>query len=70
MKNTYGFNLRKCNSAISMNGCTEREVSKIILALPTKYKHVETVIVGFSYLNTRLSFDSQILLPNLKTKTI
>ena len=72
MKNTCGFNPRKCNSASSMSGCIEREMSKIILALPTKYEHVEifeeTVIGGFSCVNTRLALDSQILLPKLKTK--
>ena len=72
MQNTYGFNPRKCNSASSMSGCIEREMSKIILALPTKYDHVEifeeTVIGGFSCVNTRLAFDSQILLPNLADK--
>ena len=45
-------------------------MSKIILALPTKYEHVEifeeTVIGGFSCVNTRLVFDSQMLLPNLE----
>ena len=70
MKNIYGFNPRKCNSASSMSGCIEREMSKIILALPTKYEHVEifeeTVIGGFSCVNTRLVFDSQMLLPNLE----
>ena len=48
-------------------------MSKVILALPTKYKHVEifdeTVIGGFSCVNTRLAFDCQILLPNLADKT-
>ena len=48
-------------------------MSKIILALSTKYEHVEifeeTVIRGFSCVNTRLAFDSLILLPNLKDKT-
>ena len=72
MQNTYGFNPRKCNSASSMSGCIEREMSKIILALPTKYEHVEifeeTVIGGFSCVNTRLAFDTQILLPNLPDK--
>ena len=72
MQNTYGFNPRKCNSASSMSGCIEREMSKIILALPTKYDHVEifeeTVIGGFSCVDTRLAFDSQILLPNLTDK--
>ena len=72
MKNTYGFNPKKCNSASSMSGCIEREMSKIILALPSKYDHAEifeeTVISGFSCVNTRLAFDSQILLRNLKNK--
>ena len=62
LQNTYGFNPRKCNSASSMSGCIEREMSKIILALPTKYEHVkileEWVIGGFSCVNTRLVFDS------------
>ena len=44
-------------------------MSKIILALPTKYEHVEifeeTVIGSFSCVNTRLAFDTLILLPNL-----
>ena len=72
MKNTYGFNPRKYNSDSSMSGYIEREMSKIILALPTKYDHVkifeETAIGGFSYVNTKLAFDSQILLPNLADK--
>ena len=72
MQNTYGFNPRKCNSASSMSGCIEREMSRIILGLPTKYDHVEifeeTVIGGFSCVNARLAFDSQILLPNLADK--
>ena len=52
-----------------MSGRIEREMSKTILALPTKYEHVEifeeTVIGGFSFVNTRLAFDTLILLPNL-----
>ena len=50
-----------------MSGCIEREMSKIILVLPTKNEHVEifeqTVIGGISSVKTRLAFDSQILLP-------
>ena len=69
MQKAYGFNPRKCNSASSMSGCIEREMSKVILTLPTKYEHDEvfeqTVIGGFSSVNTRLAFDSEILLPNL-----
>ena len=68
IQNTYGFNPRKCNSASTMSGCIEREMSKVIIALPTKYEHTkfleQTVIGGFSCVNTRLTFDTQILLPN------
>ena len=38
MNDTYGFNPRKCNSASSLSGCIEREMSRIILALPTKFE--------------------------------
>ena len=65
MNNTYGFNPRKCNSASSMSGCIEREMSRTILALPTKLEYVEifkqTVTGSFSAVNTRLAFDTQIL---------
>ena len=56
-----------------MSGCIEGEMSKVILPLPTKLDHVEifeqTVTGGFSSVNTRLAFDTQILLPNLDDKT-
>ena len=56
IQNTYGFNPRRCNSVSSMSGCIERKMSKIILALPTKYEYVEifekTVIGSFSCVNT------------------
>ena len=69
MRKTYGFSPRKCNSASAISGYIEREMSKIILALPTKLDHVEifeqTVTGGFSSVNTRLAFNTQILLTNL-----
>ena len=47
-------------------------MSRIILALHTKLDHVEifepTVTGGFSSVNTRLAFDTWILLPNLDHK--
>ena len=70
MNDTYGFNPRKCNFASSMSSYIEREMSRIILALPTKLEHVkvfeQTVTGGFSQVSTRLAFDTQILLPNLE----
>ena len=65
----YGFNPRKCNSASTLSSCIEREMSRVIIALPTSIKAVgifEQTITGiFSLVNTRLVFYSEILLPNL-----
>ena len=52
MQNTYGFDPTRCNSASSMSGCIEREMSKVILALPTKFEHVEIfeeTVIGGNY---------------------
>ena len=72
MHETYGFKPRKCSSASSMSGYIEREMSRIIIALPTKLEHVEifeeTVTGRFSSVNTRLAFDTQILFPSLEKK--
>ena len=72
MHETYGFKPRKCNSASSMSGYIEREMPRIIIALPTKLEHVEifeeTVTGRFSSVNTRLAFDTQILFPSLEKK--
>ena len=72
MHETYGFNPSKCNSGSSMNDYIEREMSRIIIALPTKLEQAqifeEAVTGRFSSVNTRLAFDTQILLPNLEKK--
>ena len=48
----------------------DREISKIGKSLTTNNEHVEifekTLIGGFSFANTRLSFDIKILLPNVE----
>ena len=70
MQDKYGFNPRKFNSASTLSGSIEIDLSKIIISLPTSKEHVElfekTLIGGFSFVNTRLSFDTEILLPNDK----
>ena len=72
MNDTYGFNPRKCNSASSMSGYIQREMSRITLALPTKLEHVEIfeqiVTGGFSSVITKLAFNTRILLPSLGHK--
>ena len=63
-------NPKMCNSASSFSGCVYRDKSKCLIALPTNAEHVrlfeKTLIGGFSCINTRLAFDSQILLPKDK----
>ena len=67
------FNPKKCNSASSFCGCVHCGKSKCLIALPTNAEQVKfferTLIGGFSCVNSRLAFDSQILLPkNEKNK--
>ena len=68
MENQYGFNPRKCNSSATFSGCVEREMSKVIIALPTSNEHLNifetTLTGGFSSVNNRLAFDTELLLPN------
>ena len=72
MLNEAGYNPRKINSASKLSSCIQREQSKCILALPTNNCHVEifekTLSGGFSCVNTRLSFDTELLMPNLIKK--
>ena len=64
------YNLRIINSASKLSGCIQRENSKCILALPINNVQAEvfekTVCGGFSSVNNRLSFDTEILMPNLR----
>ena len=65
-----GYNPRIINSASKLSGCIQREKSKCILALPIDNTQMEifekTLCGGFSSVNTRLSFDTELLMPNLK----
>ena len=64
------YNPRIINSASQLSGCIQREKSKCILALPINSVQMEvfekTVCGGFSSVNNRLSFDTEMLMPNLK----
>ena len=67
----FKFNPKKCNSASSLSGCVHREKNKCLIALPTDVEQVKrferTLRGSFSCVNTRLAFDSQILLPKNET---
>ena len=68
MHEFYDFIPRRRNSARTLSGCIEREMFQVIIALPTSSESTEifeqTVTGGFSSVNTRLVFDTLILLPN------
>ena len=70
LQDFFKFNPRKCNSTSSFSGCVHKEKSKCCIASPTDAGHVKvfekTLIGGFSCVNTRLDFDTEILLNNDK----
>ena len=72
MHGKYGFNPRKCNSASALSGSIERDLSKVIIALPTTSEIVdvfEEILTGrFSCANTRLAFETEVLQPNSPEK--
>lgn len=68
LQKLFKFNPRKCNSTSSFSGCVHRDKSKCLIALPTDAEHIRVFqkifIGGFSCVNTRLAFETQILLPD------
>ena len=72
MQDNFGFNPRKCNSASTLSGCVQRNQSKVIISLPTNFKHAEifekTLIGGFTCVNTKVGFDTEGSLPNFAKK--
>ena len=72
MQDKSGYNPRIINSVSKLSGCIEREKSKCILTLPvdnTQMEVFEKTLSGeFSSVNTRLSFDTEVLMPNLTGK--
>ena len=62
------YNPRIINSASKLSGCIQREKSKCIIALPTDNVQMEIfekiVCGGYSSVNNRLSFDTELLMPN------
>ena len=64
----FKFNPRKCNSASSFSGCIQRNKSKCNIVLPTDVKKIRvfenTLIGGYSCVNTRAAFDTELFLKN------
>ena len=70
LQRLFKYNPCKCNSASSFSGTVHGDKSKRLIALPTVAEHVtvfeKMLIGGFSCLNTRLAFDTEILLDDNK----
>ena len=64
------YNPIKCNFASKLSGCIQRKQSKTILALHTNNYVMEIFVMktlagAASCVNTRLSFNTKLLMPNL-----
>ena len=72
LQEIFKYNPRKCNSASSFSGCVHSNKTKCCIALPTDAKHVrvfeKTLIGRFSCVNTRLAFDTEILIDENKKR--
>ena len=70
----FKFNPKKCNSASSFSGCAHRRKSKCNIVLPTDAEIVrvfeKTAMAGYSCINTRMAFDTDILLKDPKNEKV
>ena len=70
----FKYNPRKCNIASSFTGCVHRNKNKCCIALPTDAEYARTfekALIGeFSCVNTRLAFDTNILLNDVDKEKV
>ena len=66
LQQLFKYNPRKCNSASAFSGCVQRLKSKCLIVLPVDAEMIrvfeKTLIGGYSCVNTRLAFDTDICL--------
>ena len=74
LQKLFKYNAKKCNSASSFLGCVQRLKSKCCIVLPTDAEIVrvfeKTVMGGYSCVNTRMGFDTNIFLKDTKNKKV
>ena len=75
LEKLFKFNPRKCNSASSFSGAVHRNKSKCNIVMPTSAEHIrvfeKTLIGGYSCVNTRMAFDTDLFLKdNVNEKVI
>ena len=74
LQKLFKYNAKKCNSASSFSGCVHRLKSKCRIVLPTDAEIVRiferTVMGGYSCINTRMAFDTNLLLKDIKNEKV
>ena len=74
LQRLFKFNPRKCNSASVFSGYVHRNKSKCNIVLPLDAKIVrifeKTLIGGYSCINTRLAFDTEIFLKDVENERV
>ena len=74
LQELFKFNPRKCNSASAFSGYVHRNKSKCNIVLPLDAKIVrifeKTLIGGYSCVNTRLAFDTEIFLKEVEHEKV
>ena len=74
LQNLVKCNAKKCNSASSFSGCVHRLKSKCKIVLPTDAEIVrvfeKTVMGGYSCINTKIAFDTDILLKDTENEKV
>ena len=70
----FKFNARKCNSASAFSGYAHRNKSNSNIVLPLDAETVKvfenTLIGGYSGINTRLAFDTEIFLKDIENEKV
>ena len=74
LEKLFKYNPRKCNSASSFSGYVQRNKSKCAIAMPTDAEIIrvseKTLIGGYSCVNTRMAFDTEIFLKDSKNEKV
>ena len=74
LQKLFKYNPRKCNSATGFSGCVQRLKSKCCIALPVDAEIIrvfeQTLIGGYSCVNTRMAFDTEIFLKDAENQKV
>ena len=74
LETLFKFNPRKCNSASSFSGTVHRNKNKCNIVMPTNAEQIrvfkKTLIGGYSCVNTRMAFDTELFLKDLENEKV